>query len=120
MTFLMTRKHAIGGTSWFRASNRVLAALLASSVAGLEGGGAWAQAAESSDTGDIEEIIVTGSRIPRRRDFTAPSPVTTLGHEAIEFSASSNLEDLLNTIPQVAPDYGRTSNNPGNGPMRLF
>ena len=34
-----------------------------------------AQEAESSDT--IDEIVVTGSRIPRR-DFTTPSPLTTV------------------------------------------
>ena len=62
----------------------------------------------------VEEIIVTGSRLPRR-DFSAPSPIATLDEEALTFSGQATLEEALNNMPQVAPDFGRTSNNPGDG-----
>jgi outer membrane receptor protein involved in Fe transport len=64
--------------------------------------------------GTVEEVIVTGSRI-KRRDFNSPSPITTIDREDIAASPEATLEGLLNDMPQVTPDYGRTSNNPGNG-----
>ena len=63
---------------------------------------------------ELEEIVVTGSRIPRR-DFTAPSPTTTIDNAELQLSGTTNLEDSLNRLPQVVPDYGRSSNNPGDG-----
>ena len=62
----------------------------------------------------VEEIIVTGSRI-KRRDFNSPSPITSINREAIAASSEATLEALLNELPQVAPNFGRASNNPGNG-----
>jgi iron complex outermembrane receptor protein len=81
-----------------------------------------AQETESSDTeivgGIVDEIVVTGSRI-KRRDLDSPSPTSTLDREAIEASSQATLEELLNQMPQLTPDYGRTSNNPGNGSAQL-
>jgi outer membrane receptor protein involved in Fe transport len=62
----------------------------------------------------LEEVIVTGTRIPRR-DFDAPSPLTTISSADIEFTPLPTLEETLNRMPQVAPGFGRASNNPGNG-----
>lgn len=67
---------------------------------------------EQRDT--IEEIVVTGSRIPRR-DYIAPSPVTTVDQVDFRLAGTTTIEDMLNTLPQVAPDAGRSSNNPGDG-----
>jgi iron complex outermembrane receptor protein len=66
----------------------------------------------------LEEVVVTGSRI-KRRDFSSPSPLTTVDREAFEFSGQPTLEEYLNQMPQLAPDFGRTANNPGNGTARL-
>jgi len=73
-------------------------------------------AQEVGDT--IEEVVVTGSRIPRR-DFVAPSPITTIDRSMIDNSGQPTLESVLNQMPQVIPDFGRTSNNPGNGTSRI-
>ena len=62
----------------------------------------------------VEEIVVTGSRIPRR-DFNSPSPITTVDKLEFRLAGTTNVEDTLNTLPQVVPDFGRSSNNPGNG-----
>ena len=75
---------------------------------------ASAHAQESTDDEAVEEIVVTGSRIARR-DFNSPSPISTLNRDQIEAAAQSTLEEVLNKMPQVQPDFGRTSNNPGNG-----
>jgi outer membrane receptor protein involved in Fe transport len=74
--------------------------------------------AQDDDEQYVEEIVVTGSRIARR-DFTAPSPITTVDRSTIENSGQPTLEEALNQMPQVIPDFGRTSNNPGNGTSRI-
>lgn len=84
---------------------------------GLAGGIAFAQE-EDEDEAVLEEVIVTGSRI-KRRDFSSPSPITTISKDAFEFSGQPTMEDYLNQMPQVVPDFGRTSNNPGDGTARL-
>ena len=66
----------------------------------------------------VEEIVVTGSRL-LRRDFSAPSPITTIDRETLAFSGQVTLEATLNKMPQVTPDFGRTSNNPGDGTARV-
>ncbi|MEJ2604342.1 MAG: TonB-dependent receptor [Gammaproteobacteria bacterium] len=79
------------------------------------------QAQERTDSGDernIEEIVVTGSRIPRR-DFVSPSPIATIEREALMTTGQPTLEGALNRMPQVTPDFDRTSNNPGDGTARV-
>ncbi len=66
----------------------------------------------------LEEVIVTGSRI-KRRDFTSPSPLVTISREDFEFSGQPTIEEYLNQMPQLMPDFGRTANNPGDGTARL-
>ncbi|HEX5764162.1 MAG TPA: TonB-dependent receptor, partial [Woeseiaceae bacterium] len=39
--------------------------------------------------------------------------------EAIAFSGRPTLEDALNQMPQVVPDFNRTANNPGDGTARI-
>lgn len=65
-----------------------------------------------------EEIVVTGSRI-KRQDFFSPSPLVTVDREDFEFSGQPTLEEHLNQMPQVQPDFGRTANNPGDGTARI-
>jgi outer membrane receptor protein involved in Fe transport len=66
----------------------------------------------------IEEIVVTGSRIARR-DFVSPSPISTIDRATIDAAPHATMEDLINRMPQVLPDYGRAANNPGDGTARL-
>ena len=65
-----------------------------------------------------EEIVVTGSRI-KRRDFVAPSPIVTVDRDALLSNGQPTLEEALNELPQVIPEFGRTSNNPGDGTARV-
>lgn len=60
------------------------------------------------------EIIVTGSRIPRR-DLTSTSPLAVVQDEEFQLSGSANAEQVINTLPQVAPTTTAFSNNPGGG-----
>ena len=63
---------------------------------------------------DVEKISVTGSRI-RKVEFASNAPITTVGEEQFDLTATVNTESLLNTLPQVIPGLDRSSNNPGNG-----
>lgn len=51
---------------------------------------------------DLEEILVTGSRIVRR-DVSAPSPIITVGADSFENSATTSIESILNQMPQFVP-----------------
>ena len=68
--------------------------------------------AQSEDR--IEEIVVIGSRL-KRRDFSAPSPVTTIDRESLYATGQGTLESALSQLPQFTPSFDRTANNPGNG-----
>lgn len=48
---------------------------------------------------DVEEIVVTGSRIARASDFESPSPVLTVDRASIEKSGYSNLQQLMEKLP---------------------
>jgi outer membrane receptor protein involved in Fe transport len=78
------------------------------------------EASEDPDDEDffLEEVVVTGTRI-KRRDFSSPSPLTTISKQEIEFSGQPTLEGYLNQMPQVQPGFDRASNNPGNGTAQI-
>ena len=60
----------------------------------------------SAPTSDnLETIIVTGSRIPRT-SLTAVSPVTIVNRDEIKLEGATNLEEVLNQLPQVNPSQG--------------
>ncbi|MCJ2182678.1 TonB-dependent receptor [Novosphingobium sp. 1949] len=64
-------------------------------------------AAQSSDSDDgsssTDAIIVTGSLISRP-NAAAAAPVLSVTNEAIKAQAAVNIEEVLNRLPQVAPD----------------
>lgn len=62
----------------------------------------------------LEEIIVTGSRIART-NLVSPSPVTQVDAVELQFTGTVNVEDLLNDLPQVVAGLTSTTNNGSNG-----
>ncbi len=80
-------------------------------------GGASAQDAPEADD-QVEEIVVTGSRLVRR-DFTAPSPIISIDRDDISSTGQPTLEETLNRLPQAQPSIGRASNNPGDGTAKV-
>jgi iron complex outermembrane receptor protein len=55
-----------------------------------------------SQARDVEEVVVTGSRIVRR-DYDANSPLQTVDEAAFESQSSIALETALNDLPQFVP-----------------
>lgn len=65
-----------------------------------------------------ETIVVTGSRI-QRRDLTSTSPLAVVQDEEFKLSGAVNVEQVINTLPQVVPGTTAFSNNPGGGVATL-
>ena len=69
--------------------------------------------------GPMDEVIVTGSRIPRP-DLESASPVTVLSKETIESSGVTDIGDLLQSIPSMSGSpIGTTTNNGGDGSVQI-
>jgi outer membrane receptor protein involved in Fe transport len=69
-----------------------------------------------SDTDGL--IVVTGSRIARRNVDTA-APIAVVQDEEFALSGTVNVENVINTLPQVIPGTTANTNNPGNGAATL-
>lgn len=65
-----------------------------------------------------EYIVVTGSRI-QRRNVESSAPVAVVSDEEFSLSGTVNVENVINTLPQVVPGTTAFSNNPGNGTATL-
>lgn len=66
-------------------------------------------------SGQLEEIVITGSRITRR-DFVSPSPIATMDQEAIQSSGFIAIDQAVQELPQFVPD---NSGNQGSGARSL-
>lgn len=109
---------------------RLLTTTVAMGAAALAANPAWAQpddqvaepATTSQPTEEVVEdggvITVTGSRI-QRRDLTSTSPVAVIQDEEFTLSGSTNVEQVINSLPQVVPGATSFSNNPGGGVSTL-
>jgi len=88
---------------------------LAVSSATVLAGGISAQAlAQEEELQEIEETIVTGSRI-KRVDLSSVTPVSVVTGEEFKISGNINIEQKLAQLPQTVPAFGPSSNNPGDG-----
>ncbi|HEY1837004.1 MAG TPA: TonB-dependent receptor [Rhizomicrobium sp.] len=59
----------------------------------------------------IEEVIVTGTRIPQT-DATSISPLIGIDSATIKTTGATRIEDFLNQLPQIYADQNSTTNNP--------
>lgn len=73
---------------------------------------------ETQEVEDSGAIVVTGSRI-QRTDLTSSSPVAVVADEEFTLSGAVNVEQVINTLPQVVPGATSFSNNPGGGVATL-
>ena len=62
----------------------------------------------SSDMPVIEEVLVTGSLLPRG-DFVSKAPIATISSTQFEMSNTVNVEQLINSMPQVVGGADRSS-----------
>lgn len=74
---------------------------------------AFAATSAHAQGDEVQEVVVTGSRIVRQ-DFVAASPIATVTGDQATANADVTLDTYLNTLPQVSPAASSTSNNPSN------
>jgi outer membrane receptor protein involved in Fe transport len=93
-------------------------AMLSGAVAATFGiGTAQAQQAPAATAGpepELQEVVVTGSRI-KQPALEAVSPVTTISADQIAQVGTPRLEDILNQMPQVIGDMGSALANGATG-----
>lgn len=79
-------------------------ALSVSAAITLTGAGNFALAQDTAEESveDLEEVVVTGSRI-RRQDFVANSPIVTVDQSTFEETSTIGLDTVLNQLPQFIP-----------------
>jgi outer membrane receptor protein involved in Fe transport len=69
---------------------------------------------EGNTTPDVKEVVVTGTRISLP-GVTANSPVATVSAEEIQFRQPAAVEELVRSLPSVAPAIGPGVNNGAGG-----
>lgn len=69
--------------------------------------------ADTQDVQDIEEVVVTGTRI-RRDPLSAPAPIFSLGENYIDRTGLSNIGDVLQRTPFSGSALNSKFNNSGN------
>ncbi len=90
--------------------NRALC--LALGVAAIAPGLALAQSRSNARSDQLEEIIVTGSKLVRP-DAVAPIPVTSINAEDIQVSGVTMISDYLRELPVFGINSGRTTETSG-------
>ncbi len=71
-------------------------------------------APQAADAGDNDTIVVTGSRIARP-EVEQASPISVVRSEEFTLRGQTNVENVLNSMPQVTGSTSGTDNNPGGG-----
>ena len=66
----------------------------------------------AADGNDL--IVVTGSRIAQPQ-LTSATPLTVVGNEALKLTGTTNVEDILNSLPQVFAGQGGNLSNGATG-----
>lgn len=80
-----------------------------------------AQTVQSSDeesAGDTGQIVVTGSRIIQP-GLKSNSPITAVDSAEIRLQGATNIESVLNRLPQVTPDANDNVSNGSDGTARI-
>jgi iron complex outermembrane recepter protein len=111
--------HAADATSAAPLQTANAGAPQASAAAPIQTLTAAADAAADSTAGTtVTEIVVTGSRIPQP-NLSSVSPIQAVSHQEFELTGTTDVIDLLNTLPSNfqnnVADFSNTS-NPLNGP----
>lgn len=68
-------------------------------------------AAQAAADTEVEEVVVTGSRISRP-DYVAESPIVSMSSEAVELAGPQTLEATFNQMPQFSATNANSSSSP--------
>lgn len=88
-------------------------AFLLAALAILATDNGFAQVSPTPDQPQLQEVIVTGSRIPVPANISATSPIATVSSQDIKLSGYTDSTDIINSLPQniinSGSDFGNTS-----------
>ena len=90
--------------------------LLATVVAGASYLPVYAQ---DSEEGEIEEVVVTGSRLNVNPNLTSANPVLAVGKEEIDARGIVSIEDLTNSLPQISAAQTAEQSNGATGTSQI-
>jgi iron complex outermembrane receptor protein len=93
---------------------RLLASSMICGVAFLGLSATQAAAADAAASGEVSEIVVTGTRIPTP-NLTSVAPVTSVTSADIKAQGVTRVEDLLNSLPQAFAAQGSNVSNASDG-----
>jgi len=63
---------------------------------------------------ELEQVVVTGSRIPQP-NIEGTSPVSVIGAQDVKLQGVTQVEDLINNLPQAFADQGGNISNGASG-----
>ncbi len=95
---------------------------IAAAAAGVSSAALSQGAPATADTGkELEEVIITGSRIAASPNDVAVAPVTTISAADIEKTGLVRVEDMLNNLPQVIAESnsGQSISSDGTATVSL-
>ncbi len=75
---------------------------------------AVAQTATDEAAGEVEEVVVTGTRL-RNPNVISSSQITTVDIEDLSDRGITRVEDYLNDLPQISPGQAITASNGSSG-----
>jgi outer membrane receptor protein involved in Fe transport len=64
------------------------------------------------------EIVVTGTRL-RQPNLQSKSPITTVSDREVKLQGATNIENVLNRLPQVTPDANENVSNGSDGTAQI-
>ena len=92
-----------------------LALSVAAAVGAIASTGSMSAVAQDPAAQQIEEVVVTGSRI-KRTDLTSLSPISVFDEAALDQSGNTTLERFFVSLPSVGgADFGSGVNNGNAG-----
>ena len=97
-----------------KARERLMASTMIGGATLLALSAAPAFAADQPAASTVQEVVVTGSRIPHP-GLTSVSPLMTVGSQDIKLQGVQNVEDLINSLPQAFADFGAMESNGATG-----
>ena len=103
------------------APSTLVALLSATALTGLPSAAAQDTVSEPvSARADVDEIVVTGSRIARDPNLASPVPVQSLGEEAFRLTGDIGVADIVNDIPAlISSTAPEASGSAGTGASAL-
>jgi iron complex outermembrane receptor protein len=107
----MSDLRSVNGRNSVRAA--IVVAIGAISIAGSA---SVATAAETQDGADVEleEVVVTGSRIRRTTDFDTATPTTVIDDEYLKSQGAVNVGDVVKALPSNISNFSPTTTGNSN------